>query len=120
MLIVSGSIRTSDRVASLSTSSAVTLPHSEEIRMRSCAIAFPFSISARPAGNQKSMLHMVSPLEVLMWCSDRSRHRLAQKWSKTIAYLISHGMLCCSIPAGSRKWPHPSGWTSAAKKLAFN
>ena len=37
--IVSGKIWTSDWVAPLSISSAVTLPQSEEIRIRSCAIA---------------------------------------------------------------------------------
>src|SRR5215213_10525417 len=41
--IVSGSIRTSARVASLSTSSAVTSPQSEESRIRSCAIAGPIN-----------------------------------------------------------------------------
>jgi hypothetical protein len=45
MSIVSGNIWTSDRVESLSTNSAVTLPQSEEISTRSCAIADPIDPS---------------------------------------------------------------------------
>jgi hypothetical protein len=45
MSMVIGNMRTSEWVASLSTSSAVTLPQSEEIKIRSCAIVGPINPS---------------------------------------------------------------------------
>ena len=50
-----GSIWTSDRVALLSTSSAVTLPQPEEIRMRSCAIAGPINPSVMTKALKSSL-----------------------------------------------------------------
>src|SRR5215203_5660704 len=50
--MVSGNIRTSARVAALSISSAVTRPQSEEIRIRSCAMAGPINPSAMTTARQ--------------------------------------------------------------------
>ena len=61
MVIVKGNIRTSDRVALLSTSSAVTSPQSEETRTRSCAMADPVDAKVVMMTTPKMDLRIWSP-----------------------------------------------------------
>src|SRR5215207_4817513 len=87
MSIVSGNIRTSARVALLSTSSAVTLPQSEEIRMRSCAIAGWINPSVMTKALKSSLNIQQQLLVLLLFPAERQGAFLAigqrARFSKT-------------------------------------